>query len=175
MKSRIIFFTVLLLLWIALCSWFYVCKVRSDCSIVNQNEIEPVATTVTTELATEVEPATEISPPPAHVIYFNSGSNRITLSEQDNDFISGLGKFLEQYPGYSVRITGYADNTGSESLNLKISSLRAEYIAQKLVGAGIATSLISSDGKGEADPVGDNNTPEGRSLNRRVNIITDKN
>jgi outer membrane protein OmpA-like peptidoglycan-associated protein len=72
-------------------------------------------------------------------------------------------------------ITGYADRTGSESLNLKISAQRAEFIRQQLLESGVPDINVIASGKGELDPVADNNSIEGRAKNRRVLIQTNKN
>jgi len=67
-------------------------------------------------------------------------------------------------------VVGYTDSRGSAKNNQKLSENRAESVKKYLVGEAIAPEKITSEGKGAADPVGDNKTKEGKFLNRRVEI-----
>jgi len=62
------------------------------------------------------------------------------------------------------------DSKGSEAYNLKLSNQRAASVADYLKGFGIDAQRISSKGYGEANPVADNGTAEGRAKNRRVEL-----
>lgn len=66
---------------------------------------------------------------------------------------------------------GYTDSVGSEAYNMGLSLARARTVKDYLVEVGMNGALIKTEGRGEANPVGDNNTPEGRAKNRRVEII----
>ncbi len=68
-------------------------------------------------------------------------------------------------------IEGHTDNQGSDSFNQQLSEKRAQAVKDYLVKAGYDASLIQAVGSGEADPVADNNSPEGRANNRRVEIV----
>ena len=65
-------------------------------------------------------------------------------------------------------VTGYTDSTGPEAYNQALSERRANTVKSYLEGKGI--SNITAEGRGEANPVGDNATREGRAANRRVEI-----
>jgi outer membrane protein OmpA-like peptidoglycan-associated protein len=71
----------------------------------------------------------------------------------------------------SLRVEAHTDSQGPDAANLALSQQRAEAVRQALVGAGIAAARISAVGKGEASPVADNATAEGRARNRRVEIV----
>jgi outer membrane protein OmpA-like peptidoglycan-associated protein len=77
--------------------------------------------------------------------------------------------------GGRVAVVGYTDATGTTAHNLDLSKRRAQAVAAALkpllTGANVALSV---DGKGEADPVADNGTDDGRRQNRRVSIIFTK-
>lgn len=77
---------------------------------------------------------------------------------------------ITQYPGAHLSIVGYTDSTGTPEANLLLSHRRADAVASWLVAHGVAQDQLSTDGKGEADPVGDNGTDEGRRQNRRVEL-----
>jgi OOP family OmpA-OmpF porin len=75
---------------------------------------------------------------------------------------------LQEFPGVKVTITGFTDNVGTEAFNLDLSKRRAAAVKKYLVDHGVASERITTDGKGPADPIGDNTTEEGRALNRRI-------
>ncbi|GAX60515.1 outer membrane protein and related peptidoglycan-associated (lipo)proteins [Candidatus Scalindua japonica] len=70
-----------------------------------------------------------------------------------------------------VRIEGHTDDIGSMKYNMDLSSKRAQAIKDYLVGKGIDPSRITTIGLGYTQPIADNDTPEGRALNRRAEII----
>ncbi|WP_101047969.1 outer membrane protein OmpA [Macromonas nakdongensis] len=65
---------------------------------------------------------------------------------------------------------GHTDATGADAYNQKLSVKRAEAVKAYLVNKGIEANRVYTEGKGEAQPVADNKTKEGRSKNRRVEI-----
>jgi OOP family OmpA-OmpF porin len=69
-----------------------------------------------------------------------------------------------------VRVAGHTDSTASPDHNMKLSDERAASVKQYLVDHGIAAERLASKGYGETRPIADNNTDEGRALNRRVEI-----
>ena len=68
-------------------------------------------------------------------------------------------------------VEGYTDSVGSAENNLRLSRERAEAVRGYLIGKGIPPEKISSVGKGKANPVASNDTPDGRANNRRVEIV----
>lgn len=70
-----------------------------------------------------------------------------------------------------VVVQGYTDSVGSASANLDLSKERAESVRAFLVGRGIGSDRITAEGFGPSNPVGDNETDEGRAQNRRVEIV----
>jgi outer membrane protein OmpA-like peptidoglycan-associated protein len=78
---------------------------------------------------------------------------------------------LKNNPTLSVEIKGYTDNVGNASYNKKLSQQRAEAVRIWLVKKGIDALRIKASGYGELNPIADNNHPEGRVKNRRIEII----
>ena len=70
-----------------------------------------------------------------------------------------------------IVVEGYTDSVGSDATNQKLSKDRAEAVRAYLVSKGVPADKISSVGKGEANPVASNDTPDGRANNRRVEIV----
>ncbi len=73
-------------------------------------------------------------------------------------------------PGLKLRIIGFADSNGNELINQQLSEVRAKECFDYLVSLGIDLERMIYQGYGEASPLGNNETPEGRRLNRRVEI-----
>jgi OmpA-OmpF porin, OOP family len=69
-----------------------------------------------------------------------------------------------------IVVVGHTDSTGNAALNQRLSLARAESVKKYLVGKGVEPNRIYTEGKGPAQPVGDNKTAQGRSQNRRVDV-----
>ena len=82
-----------------------------------------------------------------------------------------LVALMKENPGMKIEISGHTDNTGLETANVELSSLRAKAVTDYLVAKGIPAYLLTSRGYGSSRPVADNNTPEGRQLNRRTEFL----
>lgn len=84
--------------------------------------------------------------------------------------LSDMSGVLARYPDTMVRVSGYADSTGTEEHNQVLSLRRAQSVSNYLSSRGVASSRIESFGYGEMYPRETNDTVEGRRLNRRVEI-----
>lgn len=102
-------------------------------------------------------------------VLFASGSS--TLQPGAYPEIDRMAQVLKQYPETRIRIEGHTDSTGSEQTNLELSQRRAEAVKTALVSRGIAPERIVALGYGEGRPIASNATPEGRQLNRRVEVF----
>ncbi len=101
-------------------------------------------------------------------IYFAPNSSSLTV-----DAIEGLEKlveFMKINPKVEILITGHTDIGSTQDFNIKLSEARAKAVKDYLIQMGIERNRISHKGFGNARPIADNNTPEGRSLNRRIEI-----
>ena len=78
---------------------------------------------------------------------------------------------LNDNSNIKVELRGYTDNTGSASANLELSQRRADAVKNWLANKGIAPSRIKAIGFGEANPIADNRTEQGRRLNRRIEFV----
>lgn len=75
---------------------------------------------------------------------------------------------LKKLPEARLVVTGYTDNAGSAAVNQSLSEQRAQVIVDWMVRGGIPASRVLALGRGPADPIADNSTPEGRQKNRRI-------
>lgn len=81
-----------------------------------------------------------------------------------------VAQSMVQYPNSLVDVYGHTDSTGSAAYNQDLSKRRADSVARYLISRGVSSSRIQTQGMGKDYPVADNNSPEGRALNRRVEI-----
>jgi len=102
----------------------------------------------------------------ARAVQFETGSAK--LKETSYVILSEIAGIMRQYPTYNLRISGHTDNVGSDYTNLQLSEKRAAACASFIIATGIAPRRVSSGGYGATRPKTGNDTPEGRSLNRRV-------
>lgn len=70
--------------------------------------------------------------------------------------------------GMQVTIEGHTDSTGSATLNDSLSLARAQSVRTALIERGVSEGLLTAEGYGAARPIAENNTPEGREQNRRI-------
>ena len=101
-------------------------------------------------------------------ISFETGSHDIQpgMRRVLDDFAASLNR----YPATTVHIVGHTDNVGSDAINNPLSVNRAAATRDYLVSRGVAAHRISIDGRGSREPIATNSTPEGRAMNRRVEI-----
>ncbi len=78
--------------------------------------------------------------------------------------------FLKNHPNLKVEISGHTDSLGRFDYNVKLSKLRAQAVVNYLVSKGIKKSRLVAKGYGPTKPIAPNSTPQGRALNRRVEI-----
>lgn len=94
-------------------------------------------------------------------------------SDINSSFAPILNQFassLNQNTVTTVTIIGHTDNTGSDAINNPLSVDRANSTRDYLVARGVARNRVATEGRGEREPIADNNTNEGRTKNRRVEI-----
>ncbi len=84
-----------------------------------------------------------------------------------DQFASGLSN----QPNTEVRIIGHTDNVGSDAVNNPLSLQRAQSTRDYLTARGVSPSRVMIEGRGEREPVATNASPEGRAMNRRVEIF----
>ena len=84
-------------------------------------------------------------------------------------------KLLQDNPAIEIEMSAHTDSYGSDEYNFKLSDNRARSVMEYILSKGIATNRIISHGYGETVPVAENDTPENRQLNRRVEFKILKN
>ncbi|MEM9349173.1 MAG: OmpA family protein [Pseudomonadota bacterium] len=105
-------------------------------------------------------------------INFVTGSARLdTRSVRAVNALAGaIAHCLGGAPGLRVEIAGHTDAEGAEASNITLSQARAEAVREALFQRGVTSQAITAAGYGEAKPIADNGTIEGRAANRRTEI-----
>lgn len=107
------------------------------------------------------------SPFVTHGIYFDSGSDR--LKPESAPVLRQIGSYMKENAEVSVLITGHTDSDGADAANQTLSEKRAAAVAAALTADfGIDAGRMKAAGKGESTPLAPNDSPEGKSMNRRV-------
>ena len=103
--------------------------------------------------------------------------NDISFASGKSDIQPRLKPILDQFAqgvnqqgSMEVKIVGHTDSTGSDAINNPLSMRRAESARDYLVSRGVASSRISTEGRGSREPIADNATEAGRARNRRIDI-----
>ncbi|WP_179344096.1 OmpA family protein [Winogradskyella ursingii] len=103
-------------------------------------------------------------------ILFDSGSAKI--QPQSLGIVRQISQVLMQDSNIKLNIIGHTDSDGSDESNLKLSKDRAAAVKDALVNIyNISSDRLTTDGKGESQPVGDNTTADGKAQNRRVEFV----
>lgn len=104
-----------------------------------------------------------------NAIQFATNSDQIT--SESTAIIQEFADAMKETPTLQLKIIGHTDNNGADAKNLLLSKKRAAAVKQQLISMGIAASRLQTDGKGENEPVADNDSTEGKAANRRVQFL----
>ena len=98
----------------------------------------------------------------------NFDLNKSTLTSAAKVNLDKLVPVFQSYADTDIVIYGYTDSTGRVEYNQTLSEQRAASVRSYLTSKGLNGSRIKTKGMGVNDPIASNDTPEGRSKNRRV-------
>lgn len=96
--------------------------------------------------------------------------DRSELRQEAKDSITKLATILNKYEDTNILIEGHTDSDGAEDYNLSLSERRAKSVSVFLAEMNVATPRVTTFGYGEAQPVADNATLDGKQANRRVEV-----
>ena len=103
-------------------------------------------------------------------VYFESGKAEVL--RRSHLLLDNVARVLASHPALAVvEVRGHTDDRGGDELNMRLSQKRAESVVAYLVGKGVAGDRLRAVGRGEGEPVYDNDTRTGRAANRRVEFV----
>ncbi|MGB5426215.1 MAG: OmpA family protein [Gammaproteobacteria bacterium] len=105
---------------------------------------------------------------PGNVTFATDSSN---ISADFYPVLNSVALVINEFEKTYIDINGHTDSTGAESYNQTLSEARASSVARYLESQKVVPQRIITRGMGESQPIADNDTPEGRALNRRVEIV----
>ena len=101
----------------------------------------------------------------------NFDVDKATIKPESMGTLNMIVQIMKDNPDLKFDVEGYTDNSGNPAHNLALSDARSSAVKSQLVSMGISPSRLTSKGFGNANPISDNNTPEGRANNRRVEFV----
>ena len=104
---------------------------------------------------------------PSNITFATGSAN---ISQSFNPVLDDVARVLKKYEKTTMLIEGHTDSTGSAEYNQQLSLNRANAVRNNLVGNGVDSRRVTTEGYGESMPVADNDTESGRQLNRRVEL-----
>jgi len=105
---------------------------------------------------------------PSNLLFATEKAN---INPETYPVMERFANVLLQYLQTDILVNGYADDTGSDEINKKLSKARADSAGASLIKFKVPESRLSFWGHGSNNPIGDNATEEGRARNRRVEFI----
>ncbi len=109
------------------------------------------------------------------IVKFDSGIlfgvDKAALQPNAKQNIDNLAASLNKYPDTDIMVIGHTDASGADGYNMKLSDRRAGSVKDYAIAQGVSPSRLKTVGKGETEPIASNDTAEGMSLNRRVEIV----
>jgi len=102
-------------------------------------------------------------------IFFETGSS--ILDPRSEIEIDYLYQLLIDNPNLKIQIIGHTDSVGEDEENMVLSQNRAKSVFQAIIEKGISSVRLSYEGRGETEPIDNNDTDEGRQSNRRTEFV----
>jgi outer membrane protein OmpA-like peptidoglycan-associated protein len=102
-------------------------------------------------------------------VVFDAGSDMLRAGAREN--LARIATIVKSYPDLKLEIEGHTDSVGDEGSNERLSEARAAAVRNYLTQQGVPQAAIRARGLGESQPVASNDTPSGRQMNRRVELV----
>ena len=101
----------------------------------------------------------------------NFDYNKAIIRPESMGTLNMIVQVMKENPDLKFEVGGHTDSDGDDNYNLQLSQQRAAAVRTQLVNLGIDASRLTAKGYGESKPITDNNTPEGKANNRRVEFV----
>ncbi|WP_281632661.1 OmpA family protein [Flavobacterium luteolum] len=107
------------------------------------------------------------------ILHFNTNKSSEKLSAAEKQKVTDIAKYAENVKDAVIVVIGHSDNVGNRDSNIVLAQKRADFSKDYLSKNGIDNTRIETQSKGPDEPIGDNNTADGKAANRRT-VITIK-
>lgn len=104
-------------------------------------------------------------------LYINFDTDKSTIKPESQPALEQVVKLLQSSPELKLTVEGHTDNAGKADYNQQLSESRAKAVVTALTSQGIAGSRLTAAGFGQSKPIAPNETEEGKSKNRRVELV----
>jgi len=104
-------------------------------------------------------------------LYINFDTAKAVLKQDGLATVKEIVSLMKSNPGLKLGVEGHTDNVGDAATNKKLSEARAKSVVAAMVAAGVEAARLSAAGFGQEKPVADNRSEDGRSKNRRVELV----
>ncbi len=139
--------------------------------VVHEND-GPTSSSVSLDLSSTVSPSRSSADGTTSATFelkdVQFDTKKSELSRRAEITLHALANHLERHPPLNLNIDGHTDDVGEAEDNLALSRLRAERVKSFLVQCGVDSQRLTAQGHGESQPKTSNDSPEGRSINRRT-------
>lgn len=169
-----------ILFLIGLLIWLFRCILFGDCGNSNTNQERAVKNvihdTIYIEKNSKVDTVSYVDETTNTTVKMLSlpnvqfEKNKAKLLRSSVPQLNELVSYLLENKDIEAEIIGHTDSDGDNEANRILSKARAEKVRQYLIENGVSPSRVKATGKGESQPVTENNTAEGRAMNRRVEV-----
>jgi outer membrane protein OmpA-like peptidoglycan-associated protein len=133
--------------------------------------VVPVAGTTEDDLAKSEKYSSVFKP---MNLYFHTNQADYIKTDDNQKFLNEAKAYLAEHKDKSLSLTGHTDSDGAEDANQRLSEKRSIDVKKQLSVKGFSAEQLSTDAKGETQPMAPNDTPEGKKANRRVTIVVNQ-
>lgn len=130
--------------------------------------------TVYAKTADGCPPPAAPAPKPLILEGVNFDNDKATLRPEAMSILDQAAATLKEWGDVKVEVAGHTDSNADDTYNMALSHRRSEAVRDYLISKGVAADRLTATGYGEANPIADNGTEEGRFKNRRVELIPQK-
>jgi outer membrane protein OmpA-like peptidoglycan-associated protein len=104
-------------------------------------------------------------------LYINFETGKATINADSQPQLDQVAAMMKASSALKIEVGGHTDNVGDAASNQKLSEARAQSVMAALVQRGVAAARMTAKGYGQAVPIADNRSEDGRAKNRRVELV----